>query len=516
MESSTSVAEWKVVVDDLEIEFEIDIRLSQSDENFSPKLQEQISKGIMEVDEALDENSLRLKELNAEIDRLTNHADGLDYAVAVGSGVLAAIVDSFWVGEFDLTRGKNWGSDQVNSMVSKVARFQGYQGDDLSGAIKFLEEKFKIPSDGNFGDFGGALLHHLNDFAHHPTLVGLFFSLLTQFTGNAYGTNAGGVFQVVPVKDRALIGRNLPEKMFFGVTSWFFHLVSDMAGSSAYAGGGTGIPGPLLSLAKEVSALPLFKNARGGKNSLSEWLSEVFKGNALSIRDGNGDLVRFDLRAEIGLAYELGRQAVPVILNECIVRGFYFIRRLSAEIKEKNISRFEDLRYIDWKKTLPFKNRTIVRMLTISTTTFTLLDFADATVRSAFKSGGNLAVFMKGFLLRVNFVGVGRCALAIGTDVAMGIKRSRLRNQRIKAMSRQIHLLNAKVFYLQADAWVAAENTERTISEAMELMEKAAALRLAVWQQNQQSLEEIGRLSDEVEMQNPGLIDEINDILKWG
>jgi hypothetical protein len=128
-----------------------------------------------------------------------------------------------------------------------------------------------------------------------------------------------------------------------------------MAGSSAYAGGGTGIPGPLLSLAKEVSALPLFKNARGGKNSLSEWLSEVFKGNALSIRDGNGDLVRFDLRAEIGLAYELGRQAVPVILNECIVRGFYFIRRLSAEIKEKNISRFEDLRYIDWKKTLPFK-----------------------------------------------------------------------------------------------------------------------------------------------------------------
>lgn len=142
---------------------------------------------------------------------------------------------------------------------------------------------------------------------------------------------------------------------------------------------------------------------------------------------------------------------------------------------------------------MPFKNRTIVRMLTISTTTFTLLDLADATVRSAFKSGGNLAVFMKGFLLRVNFVGVGRCALAIGTDVAMGIKRSRLRNQRIKAMSRQIHLLNAKVFYLQA-----------------------AALRLAVWQQNQQSLEEIGRLSDEVEMQNPGLIDEIKDILKWG
>ncbi|MDI9475020.1 MAG: hypothetical protein QM371_09735, partial [Bacillota bacterium] len=109
-----------------------------------PKLQEQISKGIMEVDEALDENSLRLKELNAEIDRLTNHADGLDYAVAVGSGVLAAIVDSFWVGEFDLTRGKNWGSDQVNSMVSKVARFQGYQGTIFPERLSFWKKSSRF------------------------------------------------------------------------------------------------------------------------------------------------------------------------------------------------------------------------------------------------------------------------------------------------------------------------------------------------------------------------------------
>ena len=47
--------------------------------------------------------------------------------------------------------------------------------DDLKKCVKFLEEKFPIPADGNTPDFGGGLQHHLRDFAHHPTIVGLFF-----------------------------------------------------------------------------------------------------------------------------------------------------------------------------------------------------------------------------------------------------------------------------------------------------------------------------------------------------
>ena len=49
-----------------------------------------------------------------------------------------------------------------------------------------------------------------------------------------------------------------------GSITWFYHLVSDMAGSSSTAGktGGTGIPGPILALAKEMSAIPIFKNVK--------------------------------------------------------------------------------------------------------------------------------------------------------------------------------------------------------------------------------------------------------------
>ena len=64
-------------------------------------------------------------------------------------------------------------------------------------------------------------------------------------------------------------------------------------------------------------------------------------------RDENGKLiegVKFDLRTEIGVAHELGRQAIPVIVNESIVRGLYFARRLFTEIKESNVERVSDLK----------------------------------------------------------------------------------------------------------------------------------------------------------------------------
>ena len=61
--------------------------------------------------------------------------------------------------------------------------------------------------------------------------------------------------------------------------TWFFHLVSDMAGSSSTVGitGGTGIPGPILALANEVFAIPLFKNMKVDDNmSVSIFLSKLF------------------------------------------------------------------------------------------------------------------------------------------------------------------------------------------------------------------------------------------------
>jgi hypothetical protein len=138
----TTLLDYKVASADIEVEYEI---LPLVDESDSRK--KAVFDGLNNVNEYLATNQLRVDELNKEIDHLTNHADGIDYMVAVGSGILAGIVDSFWVGAFDFNRGKAWSNKKVNEFVMKVAKSKGYKGERLDGAIKFLEDKFKIPSD---------------------------------------------------------------------------------------------------------------------------------------------------------------------------------------------------------------------------------------------------------------------------------------------------------------------------------------------------------------------------------
>lgn len=357
-------------------------------------------------------------DLDSQIELLSSQADNLDYLVSVASGVLCSMLDILWVGEFSLERGRGIASDKIDGFVTKTAKMLGCKNDDLESAVKFLEKKFPIPSDGNTPDFGGGLQHHLRDFAHHPTIVGLMFSLLTQFTYKSYGTDTSGSFKIVDVPEvsRAFIGDDVPSKILFGTITWFFHLVSDVAGSSSSVGksGGTGIPGPMLALAKELSVLPIFKNMNVSENSLSVFLSKLFNGTLLAKYDENGKIIKetvikFDLRGELGVGIELGRQAVPVVANDCIVRTFYFIRHLAIEIRSNDIQSISDMNQINWDNVKPLNNPTIARMLTISTGVFTTIDVGEAVITQK-------------YWVSINYVGVGRFAIAIGEDVTWCLK----------------------------------------------------------------------------------------------
>lgn len=88
-----------------------------------------------------------------------------------------------------MQEGRDWSSEKINDVVLNIAKKNGYEGDDLQGAIRYLE-KFGAPSDSVYSDFGGALQHHLRDFAHHASIVGLIFSMLTQFTKKSIWNNA--------------------------------------------------------------------------------------------------------------------------------------------------------------------------------------------------------------------------------------------------------------------------------------------------------------------------------------
>lgn len=357
-------------------------------------------------------------DLDTQIDMLSNQSDKLDYLVAIASGILCSMIDMLWVGEFDLGKGRAVADDRVNQFVIKIADIMGCKEKDVKSAVAFLEKKFPIPSDGNTPDFGGGLQHHLRDFAHHPTIAGLMFSLLTQFTEKSYGTDALGQFIIVPVPDKSkvFIGTDIPDKIIKGTLVWFFHLVSDIAGSKNTAGlaGGTGIPGPLLAFAKEIATLPLFRKLNIQGENISVYLSKIFNGTVWAQRDVNGkvisnSVVKMDLRGELGIAINVEKQAIPVIANECIVRTFFALRRMAIQLRENNIKNIHDLHRIEWSQLKLTNNPTLSRMLTISSGVFVTIDVAEAIITQR-------------YWVSVNYAGIGRFAVALGSETINFLK----------------------------------------------------------------------------------------------
>ena len=346
-------------------------------------------------------------------------ADRTDYLLAITSGAIAGLIDSFFVGKFSLEHANKWGSDEINKFVKIVARRNGYEGDKLSGAIAFMERKYAIAADSKTADFGGGLQHHLRDFSHHFSLCGLMCSIFTQFSSKVIGTDTNGKLKIVVVVDKTYIGKNFAEKVLFGIVHWFFHMVSDMAGSKSTAGKGTGIPGPILSLIKEASVLPCFRDRKIGEEEICVWVSKLFNGTLLAKRDKNGKIiepVKFDLRSEIGILHEFGRQSVPVLINECLVRSMYFLRRLNIAISEAEVHSVSDLKDIDTAEILPFNNRVIRRMVTVASGTFLAIDSVDAAIRSAIKNKGINPQLFIDFAVNINYVGIGRFVIACKAD----------------------------------------------------------------------------------------------------
>lgn len=483
-----------------------------------------IQQELSEIDERLSKIDKKVTELNSQIDTLVNHADGIDYAIAVTCGVVTGLIDSLFVGEWNFANAKAISNKQINDKVMEFAKKDPQYTEfvknkrnnndpaRLDNAIEFLEKKYKLPGDGAYKGFKDLGItdasHHLDDFCHHPTFVGLICCVLVQFTGSAtYRSSTGNVIKT-PIevnKYGKLVSENKWGKLLAGVINWFFnvaqtvanrkgHLLSDMAGSSTSVGKGNegaGLPGGFLSLAKELSALPCFKDSNFAENLRKAYQNGIGSGEKqLDLGAFNslfeGASSKVDMRTEMAVAHELKRQALPVIINEILVRGIYFIRRFIFEMKEK-----KSIRDIDWSKTLPFKNRTIVRMLTIATGTFTAVDMADAGIRAVVKSGGFNPATLGNFVLNVNFVGVGRFAVAVVTDVGMGVKKGIKEGKRLELMNEQLRLMNVKVSYQQADMWVSAKDAGEAINEAYQMVVPAVQATVAAWEETDRDVEEI-------------------------
>lgn len=543
-----------VCEDGFNVEFEIIPTINLNER------EKQIAEGLQNTDSQINLIQEKIDEFDIEIDKLTNHADGLDYTVAVACGILTGVIDSFFVGEFNFKKAKAKSNKQVNDAVMKFAKMKGYKDDHLKGAVSFLEKEFPVAQDNIWKgkEIGvGAKNHHLADFAHHPTLLGLAASVLVQFFKMGIFVNRNGKFHfefidtnpkelkelikiwmpviisgllnwlvyIVENKYEEKMGEEIPKpihnlakllasapmaiELLKVANNWIGHLFSDMGGSKSTAGGGMGIPGLFISLLHEMASLPILKDT-----GLPKLVNDLY------VKE------KMDMRSELAILNELGRQAIPIIINELFVRGFYFVRHLIEEIKEH-----ESLRDVNWNNVIPFGNRTVERMMTISSSTFVAVDLADAAIRSVSNPASvSVPTFLANMFLRVNFVGIGRCAIAVTTDVGMGIKKGKKEGERSKAMTEMLRLSNTKVYYrkadlmceyaklyekegemhhAEADLWIEVQNTQESMDELHDQIEKTFMFYINAVAEMDQCFEDITNLVPDMDELNPGLREKI-------
>ena len=494
--------------------------------------------------------------LNRKIDQLTNHSDYLDYTVAAAIGAFTGLIDSFFV-SFDDGESANWQEafakelantdDKFNKFVTGIAGGDTSNYDSLDAeekksrlqkAIRKLEKKYELPSDNVWSkekgqNYSSTKMHHIDDFCHHPTIAGLLACIISELFKVAFFVDKNGKWHcewantpkevillhwgcivlsgllhwLVTVAERKYSEKQLRDMpkpirkllrilasspvavmLIWRIINWLGHLCSDVAGSSSSTGRGSGIPGLIIASLKELAAiLPI-----PGLNNLINGL----------FSDG------FDLRAEATLLRIGFKQAIPVLTNEVLVRGFYFIKHLAEEARLHG----KEFEKYNWDKTLPFKNRTVIRMLTISHGTFVVADLGDAAVRTAISGQyTDPATFLAKMALRVNFVGIGRFTIAVYSDVKMAFRRKRATEERIKLHSEMLHLYNAKLFYCQENMWIAAKNAAMAVQQT-NIVAETAIKHIA---QRFVNTDAIFDSIDPVAMEehNPGLTEDLQKLL---
>ena len=224
-----------------------------------------ISDALVEANEELCCLEEKLNETLETIKALSPECDKYDYILSASSGILSGIIDIFLVGKAGESPLGNFTDKWFADTTVDIAKICGYDGDSssLSQAVKFLEKKFKVPYDQSVG--GGIFRelinltpsnHHFKSLAHNPTILGLFFSILNQFTNTSDFVADGELISLNNSDSKfELRGNNIPSKIFCGIANWIGHLISDVSGSSSSKDRGMGIPSPILAWINDVIAI---------------------------------------------------------------------------------------------------------------------------------------------------------------------------------------------------------------------------------------------------------------------
>lgn len=307
-------------------------------------------------------------EENVKLLRSEDKCDKYDYLIAVSCGAIGGLIDIFLVGAPGDSKLCTWTDHQVDNAVKSFAKLVGWspkeaQQNSIASAIGFLEKKFKVNYDQRYSSDVQDLFkmstknHHMMSLSHSPDIIGLFFSVLNQFTSTSSFIANG---QVVTIKTDTyeLQGHTFVAKLFCGIANWFGHIMSDIAGSSGGRGNGgrgTGVAAPFYEL---------FQFCKFGKFSVGKDKQDLATIAVRAFQEG------YDFRFSLATA-------IPVIITDLSIRLIWSLRQY-----------FQYGKHL--KDCIPTHKHADLRvMLLFGNGTLCLMDGIDAGIRS----GGNALVF---------------------------------------------------------------------------------------------------------------------------
>ena len=370
--------------------------------------------------------------------------DKYDYLIAAGCGAIGGLIDIFLVGTpQDSVLGK-WTDKQVDNAVISFAKRLGWEpakgSNEIASAIGFLERKYKINYDQRYTSDVNNLFnmstknHHMKSLSHSPDIIGLFFSILNQFTSTS-SFIADGKIITIESGTFELKGSNFISKLFCGIANWFGHIMSDIAGSSGSRGNGgrgTGIVMPFYEL---------FGFCKFGKFNVGKDKQDLATIATRAFQEG------YDFR--FGMA-----MAIPVVITELSIRLIWAIRR-----------------YFQFEKPLaeciPTNQHADLRvMLLFGHGTLCVMDGIDAGVRS----GGNFLAFF----MRLNLVGWSRFTMLVLKEICIRVGLVNGLEQQILAYKRINEVL---VLYLKELEQIDIELFKKETEVYNQLVAKFAQLR---------------------------------------
>ena len=296
---------------------------------------------------------------------LKDKCDKYDYLIAAGCGMIGGLIDIFLVGTPKSSVVGNWTDIQVDNAVKSFAKISGWKPsidkeDNIASAIGYLEKKFKVNYDQRHtADVNGMFRmttknHHLLNLAHSPDILGLFFSILNQFTSTSTFISEGKLISIKTNKIE-LQGGNIISRFFCGIVNWFGHIMSDIAGSSGSRGNGGGRGAGI--------AIPFFE------------LIQLCKIGKLDVGKDRQDLATIAIRAyQEGYDFRHGiAMSIPVVITDLLIKFCWGLRRYYVD--KMRIS-----------ECIPTNSSEKLRiMLLVGSGTLCCLDGIDAGI----KSGGN-------------------------------------------------------------------------------------------------------------------------------